>query len=421
LGLAIEALGRTDLGPNSANLVARARAVSFLPPLFWTGTVITLLPRRHVVFRLVSGWWPTLYVVAFLAAAVVVPPHILWTEGARLNTLSSLFVGLAIAPLFASLVVLALSIRVHKPSRFLPTLLVVSLLLELSFGLFLVPGLPFPRSSLVFFTGIDLILLGFGIAALVAFELGETLVPHLLRSLLGAALTVAFFGGQAYLIASFGTPAPDSTTLFSVLMLTGSSLVLYQLAPYLQRLLDRIVFSHKTELQKERALLIETYAATPRIDPSLKVEALDSTEFAKLTRRALSHLGDMGKLASSQLTNLTIITDRLSARGSEHNTLAKTHELKRLLMESIAKLKPSDGAVFGSTDAWRYYNVLYFPYVVGIRPYSQRANHVGLDPASEQALEWFRTFVPDSTYYNWQRAAAELVARDLLERCRGGV
>jgi oxygen-independent coproporphyrinogen-3 oxidase len=38
------------------------------------------------------------------------------------------------------------------------------------------------------------------------------------------------------------------------------------------------------------------------------------------------------------------------------------------------------------------------------------------DPAARAALEWFRTAVPERTLYNWQTAAARLVARDLRER-----
>ncbi len=85
------------------------------------------------------------------------------------------------------------------------------------------------------------------------------------------------------------------------------------------------------------------------------------------------------------------------------------------MSESIQRLKPHSQGDFGTSDEWRYYNVLYFPYVVGLKPYSRRAEHVGLSPSEQQALEWSRTYVPERTYYNWQNAAACLVAQDLRE------
>jgi len=90
--------------------------------------------------------------------------------------------------------------------------------------------------------------------------------------------------------------------------------------------------------------------------------------------------------------------------------------LKQLLADSIGRLKPAGERPFGTTDAWRHYNALYFPYVKGIRPYRRRIDTGHLEAPSRDALEWFRTEVPLRTLYNWQTAAASLVARDLRER-----
>jgi hypothetical protein len=65
------------------------------------------------------------------------------------------------------------------------------------------------------------------------------------------------------------------------------------------------------------------------------------------------------------------------------------------------------------THKWRYYNALYFPYVTGLKPYSQRTQHIPSDPVSCKALEWFRTQVPERTLYNWQNAATKLIVQDL--------
>ena len=68
---------------------------------------------------------------------------------------------------------------------------------------------------------------------------------------------------------------------------------------------------------------------------------------------------------------------------------------------------------FGTSDEWRYYNVLYFPYVAGLRPYRRGASRTGLGPLERRAFDWFVTQVPERTLYNWQTAAAKLVADDL--------
>jgi len=58
---------------------------------------------------------------------------------------------------------------------------------------------------------------------------------------------------------------------------------------------------------------------------------------------------------------------------------------------------------------------------VGLKPYSRRSanghdDHTG--PAAREALAWLRASVPERTLYNWQNAAAALVAQDLRARNR---
>ena len=99
----------------------------------------------------------------------------------------------------------------------------------------------------------------------------------------------------------------------------------------------------------------------------------------------------------------------------EINTLTRAAELKRLLTDAIIHLKPAGENGFNSTDEWRYYNALYFPYVLGLRPYSRRAEYTDLDDSAQAALDWFRSQVPERTLHNWQNSAAKLVAQYLRE------
>jgi hypothetical protein len=87
--------------------------------------------------------------------------------------------------------------------------------------------------------------------------------------------------------------------------------------------------------------------------------------------------------------------------------------LKSLLIQSVQKLKPQSESKFGTTDEWRYYNALFFPYVLGLKPYTRRADYDSLEESSRAALEWFQTSVPERTLHNWQNTAAKLIAEDI--------
>jgi hypothetical protein len=97
------------------------------------------------------------------------------------------------------------------------------------------------------------------------------------------------------------------------------------------------------------------------------------------------------------------------------NPLDRAHALKALLVRSVQKLKPQSNAKFGTTDEWRYYNAIHFPYVLGLKPYSRRADYDSLDDASRAALDWFQTSVPERTLHNWQNTAANLIAQDIRD------
>ncbi len=141
---------------------------------------------------------------------------------------------------------------------------------------------------------------------------------------------------------------------------------------------------------------------------------MSEDERSRLTRRALGHFGDLTRLASNPLAQLPIIEQRLLKRRAPDTTLDRAAELKSVLTESIAKLKPRGSKNFDSTDEWRFYNSVYFPYVAGLRPFSRNQDR-NLQDYERDALEWFQTSVPERTLHNWQNTAARLIANDLWE------
>jgi hypothetical protein len=259
-------------------------------------------------------------------------------------------------------------------------------------------------------TGFDVALLGIAVAIGDAFDEGQALRADMLRSFAATAVVALLFGGQLLI----GLAVSGQETALTVLLFTslGIAIAINVLADPLAGLLDRLAFSRSPDLRADRAALRRTEAALP-LRSANPLDGVDEDTFARLTRRALGHYSDLSKLVASPLTALPIIDQRLAARGAPDAPLERANELKALLADRIARLKPRDGGDFGTTEQWRHYNSLYFPYVVGVRAYAQNATAAGLDPIARQAWQWFVTEVPQRSLHNWQNAAARLIAADL--------
>jgi hypothetical protein len=226
---------------------------------------------------------------------------------------------------------------------------------------------------------------------------------------------VVLFGGQVVLVMVLG-PGSTIAMLTVLIMVIATAVITQTFADPIQAALDSLVFARFPRVRRTRAELRAAASAAPRTDDSLDPAELTEAQFNRYTRKALSNMGNLPRLAASPLTQLPLIANRLAERGVDGNTLESAAELKAILTESIERLRPRDQGEFGTTDEWRHYNALYFPYVAGLRPYSRRANPYDLDEPTEAALDWFRSQVPERTLYNWQKAAARLVAQDLRER-----
>lgn len=302
----------------------------------------------------------------------------------------------------------------NQPARVAGVLAVATLFFALSNAILIIPLGLVPSWLALAATGFDVLLLGIAVALWDAFDEGQALRAAMLRSLLGALLAVALLDGQLLI----GTVALRSDVV-STTVLTTTTLITLALAIAatvfagpLAGMLDRVAFSGSPRLRAERATLRTTEAALPLCSPNPLADVDDET-FARLTRRALGHYGDLGKLVASPLTALPEIDARLAARGAADQPLERAAELRSLLGDRIARLKPRDDAEFGTSEQWRYYNSLYFPYVAGVRAYAQNATAAGLDPPARQAWQWMVTEVPQRSLHNWQNAAARLIAADL--------
>lgn len=304
--------------------------------------------------------------------------------------------------------------RRSQPVSVVGVVVVATLFFALGNAVLIIPLGLVPSWLALASTGFDVLLLGVAVALWDAFDEGQALRADMLRSFAGTVVVAVLFGGQALLgMAVIGGDGPGRTAL-TVLLFTSLAIAIAinVLADPLAGLLDRLAFSRSPTLRADRAALRSTEAALPLRSPG-PLDHLDDDTFARLTRRALGHYGDLSKLVASPLTQLPVIDERLAARGATDQPLERANELKALLADHIARLKPRDGGEFGTTEQWRYYNSLYFPYVVGVRAYAQNATAAGLDPVARQAWQWFVTEVPQRSLHNWQNAAARLIAADL--------
>lgn len=411
LVLAAEGLAMAVRGEAERRLHELSVGLGFLPALAWIGALLLLLPEG-------AGWRGRLdrvwRVAAAAFAAVLVPLGAAGLLAEDRSGIRLLLGAVVVLPLLGALAMVLWHRRALRPAGLAGFVAVATLLFGLGLTMLLPTQGVIAREAVIGAVGVDLALLGLAVAAFDAFDEGETLRGDMVRSVLAAAAVGTLFGGQVAIAMLLG--ARPSPALVGLLFGTvGAAVAVQVLANPLQTALDRLAFTGTPRLSQARAELRSAADALPRRDDTSELAAVEEAEFVRLTRRALSHYGDLGRLVSSPLTKLPTIDKRLAARGAEDQPLERAAELKELLLESIVRLKPRDGD-FGTTDEWRYYNALYFSYVVGIRPYRRQTGAEGLDPVGRQALAWFTRHVPERTMHNWQNAAARLVATDLRGR-----
>lgn len=172
-------------------------------------------------------------------------------------------------------------------------------------------------------TGFDLVLLGLGVALWDAFDEGQALRGDMLRSFVASILVGALFGAQAMI----GIAVVGQSVALVVLLFTSMGLAIciqVQSAPFAD-FLDRLAFSRSPQLRQERSELRSTEAALP-LKSASPIAGVDDESFTRLTRRALSHYGDLAKLVASPLAALPVIDERLAGRGaSDQPSNARTN------------------------------------------------------------------------------------------------
>ncbi|MBI5931981.1 MAG: hypothetical protein HY862_21920 [Chloroflexi bacterium] len=214
----------------------------------------------------------------------------------------------------------------------------------------------------------------------------------------------------AMLSANTWTPAL-ALALFGTLAVISLGI---PLAGQIEQLLDRLLFKPNSgDAQAREALRTLMLNEVRRPETSPAIASLDQVDFVRLTRRALSHMQNLPRLAASPLTDMQIVAQRLH---NEANSIHRAHELRQVLTECIETLRPPSTEKFGTSDEWRFFNALYYPYVIGVSPYKNHYGSEEVDSSTATMLKWFQINVPPRTLYNWQNRGAEMIAELLLER-----
>ncbi|GAA4924812.1 hypothetical protein LX16_0028 [Stackebrandtia albiflava] len=395
-------LRRTAIG-----LLAYAPAIPFaaepvvggllagLPALMWTG-VLLRLPAGRPVSRW-DRWWSRGWLPTGLAASAVAA----LLDDPVVSAAVSIGIGAGLAAGFG----VAWRWRRRAGSgRALGPTLVMTILLGLGSVAMILPTGLLPAPLALAAVGVDLVILGVLIAWSDALDEGQALRADLLRSAVSAGLVAVVFGGQVWL-ATLVTDGREGSLTVLLYGCVAAGIALQVFAGPVNRLVDR--FTLPEPVEREREELREAWESLPRRDSGGGAE-WPPEEFHRLVRRALRDYSDLGRLVASPLTGLPVIGERLAARGAVDSPLERATELKTLLREGVERLKPPGD--FGLSDEWRYYHSLYYVYVVGLRPYSQRARHDGISAEAARVLQWFRVAVPQRSLHNWQNAAARLVA-----------
>jgi hypothetical protein len=368
---------------------AVAQIVLCVPALVWAGVAIGLLPDDLPERRQIERGWLVLSVI-FLITVAALP-----AEG-RL---------VALAPLIGGLVLLW-RFRDKVRPRMLPVAVTAVAIL---YGLGLVAALvPIDLGSpglVLAAMGLDLLVLGYLVAVADAVDSGERLMPDLRRSAVSAVVGALVCGGLATLTM---LAAPDRRAVMVLQFLLVAAVMSYAgLNGPVRRGLDRVAFPHDDRLRLDRAALLLLAEALPRRRERHQLITLSEAEFQRLTRRALESYGDLGRLLRSPLIDLPTVDRRLTGQGAE-KPLARAVELRAVLRESVARLKPA--GLYGTTEEWRHYNALYYCCVLGLRPYERHLRTDGLDRDARRALDWFRRYVPRRSMRMWQVEGARVVA-----------
>ncbi len=272
--------------------------------------------------------------------------------------------------------------------------------------------------------GLLALVIGLGIVSVTialrsALLLGKDLRLDCLHSF--TAVTTMLIPGLAVMdwLIGFG----DGRRCLAVLLVVATITAGYTLHESLHERLDVLFFTPPVRHARAAARAYEQALATQPTGISSALAT--SKEFEDAVRRALTHLPDPTRLATSPLLQLRAVGRHLEESGQEDNRLNRTAALREMLIDLLDGLRPVGRAGGVTGDAYRYYNCLYYPYVLGIgrrrlpavqRRLQERRSREGTPKADEERVVDWLLQQDEATFYRWQRRASDTIAAALSER-----
>ena len=357
------------------------------------------------------------------------------------------YLGVVAAGAFANLLRALRSTSAHESSRPLTQqlrLLVVGAVLFLIGALWIVTCYSWLIMAYVLpgylflFAGIAV--LGYGIANYGLLLEGHDIRRDFFYTLTGIGLINVIYVG---LLSGVGLPPVSG-----LLILVGLATLTHTTFDRWRNGLDRLFFTEAEQTARaearDYATLLGTAPVSPPRQSSVEPEApqlttprtdlddlpvasgdLGGKAFKDAVRKAITSLKSPPQLAKSSLLTLPLVVQHVRQAGLPDNRLNRAAALREILIALIEGLRPSDDTAGPASDAWRFYNVLYYPYIHAVsrkgalsearRMAEARRRQGQREPdALEQVLAWLAD-VDEDTFYKWQRRASDTIALILWE------
>lgn len=277
LSLAFSLLRDRAPTPSLAVDLARLQwALNFPPALFWSGALFWLVPESQPLhMRLARVWsYGLVPATAVFCLLTITSNWILdfTPDAPRAGPGYLIFAAVVVVPLLAGLVLTLHFFNTIRPKQPMGLIIAATLFFGLSVGLLIFPLDGLPREWVVAAIGVDLALLGVAVAALDAFDEGETLFPDIARSFAASSFIVVLFGGQVALAIVLGEGL-TFPLLALLLAIIAAAIGVQVFSDWIQSALDRLVFARFPRLQRARSDLRAATSALPRMSEALDPSA----------------------------------------------------------------------------------------------------------------------------------------------------
>jgi hypothetical protein len=413
------AIIQTDqfLGANFAgqtDLIGRVFWLAYpLPVALWVRMAILLRPGAELDQTLDRLWW-----------SLVLPVAMVLVIGGMIGNDLFIFASYEPGPLYwvfplYNIVLMSIGLGLHYHNyqrlshqdsmrKIFMVLVLASIGYLVSMMVLLADLLPAPWLFVLLAS--DYILLGLAGIAYDAFSEGQRIQQDLGMTFIKGALVtgvVVMPWTVALMLSNVQTLSLGIALFFS----QGVIAIGISLQDDIEGWLEQLILRRRNRQREDLRTLLLNSVRQP--DP-ISINTIENPdEFIRLTRRALSHLPNLPRLAASPLTDMPLVLARVEPNA---NSLQRAQELRQLLRECIETLRPQSETRYGIGEEWRFYNALYYPYVAGLSPYKRTPPSETLTDELKVVLRWFQQEVPPRTLYNWQNRGAEMIAGILLEQ-----